>query len=670
MCGIVAILRRGARPLPDASVIRRMASSIVHRGPDGWGLHADADVQLAALRLAIIDPEGGRQPTRGCRDDVIAATNGELYDHASLRASLHAAGHTLRDRCDTSLVPHLYETHGERLVEHLHGMFALAVWDASARRLLLARDRLGIKPLFVAETADFVLVASEQKALFASELISPRIDPDRLAELFTLGHPCPPHGLFTGVRELPPAHLAIAHAGRGLEPPRRYWRAPFVSVAEAEARARREGAIRMDRAAAELRRELEGAVRSHLVADVPVAAALSGGLDSSGIASLARAVSGRAPATFSLSFPGEAIDESAHADAVAAHLGGAHHRIALGREDAKLLPEMLWHTELPMLVPGAIGGLRLSEAQRAAGFRVALTGDGADELFGGYDVFRLARVRGTLDATPLAGLQGALLAMSAAFTNQPRGLAALLVRSKAESASLAAKTGGVVLPWADQMRLLDLDRAALLAPSGARPLPGETPPDALIERLRPDLATLDPLDAQLAIELETRLPAWILVISDRSAMAHGIEARVPFLDDCVVRTALAVPAELKMRGLEEKAVLREALRGLLPASIVKRRKQPFTTPISSWFFGDGSSRPPPFVEDALSHGSLRAAGLFDVSIVERLRRELSGSPAHSADRLRRELVLMLVLGTQLVHSLFVLGRDRPSPRFSLPEPWS
>jgi asparagine synthase (glutamine-hydrolysing) len=669
VCGILAILRRGARPLPDRAVIRGMARSIVHRGPDGWGLYTDEHVQLAALRLAVIDPEGGRQPVRGCRDDVIAASNGELYEHVRLRASLEAEGHTLGDRCDTSLVPHLYEAHGERLVEHVHGMFAIALWDARAGRLFLARDRLGIKPLFVAETEDFVLVASEQKALFASGLLTPRIDPERLAEVFSLGYPCPPHSLFAGVRELPPAHTALARAGRGLEAPRRYWRAPFVSVAEAKERARREGPIRMDRAAASLRRALEEAVRSHLVADVPVAAALSGGLDSSGIACLARAVSGHAPATFSLTFPGEAIDERTHADAVAAHLGSAHHHVALGPEDAQLLPEMLWHLELPMLVPGAIGGLRLSGAQRAAGFRVALTGDGADELLGGYDVFRLARVRRTLDATPLSGMQGALLAMSAAFTDMPEGLAPLLVRSKAESARLAARTGGVVLPWADQMKLLDVDRAALLAPSGARPLPGESPPDALVERLRPDLASLDPLDAQLAIELETRLPSWILVISDRSAMAHGIEARVPLLDDHVVSAALAVPADLKMRGLEEKAVLREALRDLLPRSIVKRRKQPFVTPIASWFFGGGGARVPPFVEDLLSADSLRAAGLFAPAIVERLRRELAASREHSADRLRRELVLMLVLGTQLVHALFVRGHDQPSPRFALPEPW-
>lgn len=666
MCGLIALLRLGAAPLPERACITRMAASIAHRGPDGWGLYADDWIQLAALRLAVVDPEGGRQPVRGCRPGLVAATNGELYEHAALRARLEAAGHRLPDRCDTSLVPHLYEQHGDELVAQLRGMFALAVWDADARRLLLARDRLGIKPLYLARTPELLIVASEVKAIFASGLAPAAIEPEALGELFTLGYPCPPATLFRGVTELEPAHRLAARGGGAVGAPERWWRAPFVPRSE-RGRVRELGAgPGLEAGAERLRSALTEAVEQHLVADVPVAAALSGGLDSSTIAALAARVTGRGPATFSLGFPGEAIDESAHAAAVSAALGGPAHRVALDRRAAALLPEMLWHTELPLLVPGAIGGLLLSEAQRAAGFRVALTGDGADELLGGYDVFRLARLRRGLDASPLAALQPSLLRLAAGLLGQPTGLAALLARPGRESARLAARSGGVVLPWADQMRLLDVDRAALLAPSGARPPDGDAPPERLLARLRPDLPTLEPLDAQLAIELETRLPAWILVISDRSAMAHGVEARVPFLDDRVVETALALPAAIKMRGLEEKAVLRRAARGLLPESVRRRRKQPFTTPIAPWFFGPGA---PDFVDEALSPRALTEAGLFEPRVVARLRRELDQAPVHSAARLQRELVLMLVLSTQLVERLFVQGRDRPSPRFTLGAPW-
>jgi asparagine synthase (glutamine-hydrolysing) len=661
VCGLIALLRLGERPLPDRACVTRMAASIAHRGPDGWGLYTDDWIQLAALRLTVVDPEGGRQPVRGCRPGLVAATNGELYAHAALRQALEAEGHRIPDRCDTSLVPHLYEVAGDALVERLRGMFALAVWDADARRLLLARDRLGIKPLYLARTPELLIVASEVKAILASGLVPAAIEPEALGELFTLGYPCPPATLFRGITELEPAHRLVARGGGAVGPPERYWRAPFVPRAE------RGRGPDLEAGAAQLRSVLTEAVEQHLVADVPVAATVSGGLDSSTIAALAARVTGRGPATFSLGFPGEAIDESAHAAAVSAALGGPAHRIALDRRAAARLPEMLWHTELPLLMPGAIGGLELSEAQRAAGFRVALTGDGADELLGGYDVFRLARLRRALDASPLAPLQPGLLRLAAGLLGQPSGLAALLARPARDAARLAARSGGVVLPWADQMRLLDVDRAALLAPSGARPPDGDTPPERLLARLRPDLATLEPLDAQLAIELETRLPAWILVISDRSAMARGIEARVPFLDDRVVEAALALPASIKMRGLEEKAVLRRAARGLLPPAVRRRRKQPFTAPIAPWFFAPGA---PGFVDELLSPRALADAGLFEPSVVARLRDELDRAPAHSAARLQRELVLMLVLSTQLVERLFVRGLDRPTPRFALGPPRS
>ncbi len=661
MCGIVAILRAGERPLPPGSVLRTMAATITHRGPDEWGTFADEHVQLAAVRLAIVDARGGHQPVFGCTRQISCVYNGETYNHGELRAELTARGHAVADACDTSLIPHLYEEHGAALVERLRGMFALALWDARARTLLLARDRLGIKPLYFAQTRDYLVVASELKAILASGLVPAAIDRDSLDDLFSLGYPCPPRTMFSGLFELRPAHVAIAHAGRGLETPRRYWRAPFVPRGE-----HRRGSAR--ELAGGLREVLRDAVRTHLVADVPVASALSGGLDSSAVAALAKEVSGAPPTTFSISFDDPRFDESKHARAMCAALGGIGHEVRLDRRAAELLPEMIWQLELPLVMPGAIGGMLMSERQRAEGVRVALTGDGADELFGGYDVFRAAKLRRALDGSPLRFARPFLFRLFARLSGQPEGLARAIERDAGATEAVARAHGGVHPPWYDVWQLLDLARTELLSPGGdvRRVRPAAEPPAGFGALVRDDVADLDPLDAQLALELETRLPSWILVISDRSAMANGVEARVPFLDDRVVEHVVPLPPWMKLGALREKAILRRSVADLLPRSIRRRRKQPFMTPIAPWFFEAGA---PAFVSEALSRQALVDAGLFAPEVVARLLAELARAPAHHITRLRLELILMLVLGAQLLHAMFVARSPALHPaKFRLAEP--
>lgn len=651
MCGIVAILRTGARPLPPESVIRTMAATVAHRGPDGSGVHADEDVQIAAVRLAVVDLEGGRQPVFGCSRAIACVYNGELYDHRARREELSTQGHSIVDACDTSLVPHLYEQHGEAFVEKLDGMFALALWDQREKKLLLARDRLGIKPLYYAVTPDYVIVASEIKAILASGLCARRIDRDALDDVLSLGYPCPPRTMFEGIVELRPAHFAIGHARRGLGSPRRYWRAPIPPRG-----AHRSG--KPSNLAGELREVLRAAVRSHLVADVPVATALSGGLDSSSIAALAKDVTGAPPTTFSIAFEDAAFDESRHVRTMTEWLGGPSHEVIARAKAAELLPEMIWHTEQPLLVPGAIGGLLLSALQREKGVRVALTGDGADELLGGYDVFRAAKLRRALDGSALRGARPAIFRSLARLTGQPTGLADVIETDAAAAEEIARIHGGVYPPWYDTWKLLDLERDALLGVGGRRVRPIAEPPAGYGALVRDDVRSLDPLDAQLAMEIETRLPSFILVISDRSAMANGVEARVPFLDGRVVEHMLSLPPSLKMRGFQEKALLRDAMSPLLPPRIRRRRKQPFMTPVAPWFFSTGA---PPAVEEAMTREALRDAELFAPDVVERMRAALSEAPARSAMRLRLELVLMQVLGTQLLHRLFVSRAITCSP---------
>ena len=643
MCGVAVILRLGQRPLPGPDTLRRMLACIAHRGPDDWGMTADEDVQLGAVRLAVIDPRGGRQPVRGCASARVSCVyNGELYDAAEHRREL-APDHALADACDTTLLPHLYEEHGAAMVERMRGMFAFALWDAAARTLLLARDRLGIKPLFWARTRDYLVAASEVKAILVSGLVERAVDRDALDDVFSLSYPCPPRTMFRDVHELRPAHRLIAAPGRVGEP-QRWWRAPFTPRGEHEP-----GAVRDDEHA--LRDALRDAVRTHLVSDVPVAARVSGGIDSSAIAALAREATGVPPLTFSIAFDDPRFDESVHARAVARHLGSTLHTVHAGARAADRLEELVWHTEMPQVVPGAIGGLLLAERERGEGVPVVLTGDGADELLGGYDVFRAARARRFFERPAMRGLQRAAVRVAGRVTRQPAGLVDWLLDTARPSGQVAGAFGGVVPPWFDVWRLLDVERAALLGVDGGpRVRPIEEAPAGFSALVHPEAASLDPLDAELALELETRLPSWILVISDRTAMAHGIEARVPFLDHHVVALTAALPPGVKMRGLREKAVLRGAVRDLLPRSVVHRRKQPFLMPIHDWFFGEHA---PDALSQALSPAAVRDAGLFAPEVVARLRVALARSPDHHVDRLRLEMVMMLVLGSQLLHRLFV-----------------
>lgn len=629
--------------------MERMLAAIAHRGPDGSGfVTLDGRVMLGAVRLAVIDPHGGRQPVQGCASArVTCVYNGELYDAAEHRRAL-AREHAIADACDTTLLPHLYEEHRDAMVERMRGMFAFALWDGGRRRLLLARDRLGIKPLFYALTPDYLVASSEVKGIFASGLVAPQIDRDALDDLFSLSYPCPPRTMFRGVVELRPGHRMTVEEGRGPGAPERWWRAPFRPRGE-----HLRGSVSSVEHA--LREQLRDAVHTHLVADVPVAARVSGGIDSSAIAALAARDTGGALTTFSIVFDEPQYDERVHARAVASHLGAQSREVLADASAAERLPDMVRALEMPQPIPVAIGGLLLAERERAEGVPVVLTGEGADEIFGGYDVFRASRARRLLARRWARPFRRLVYRAVERATRQPRGLADFLVAGAPRDDVVTRAFRGLRPPWLDVWRMLDVEREALLGGGGRRVRPIEEPPDGFSALIRDDAAALDPLDAELALELETRLPSWILVIGDRTAMAHGVEMRVPFLDHRVVELVASIPPGMKMRGMREKAVLRGAVKDLLPGPIVRRRKQPFMTPVRPWFF---SAKAPAFVEECLSGRALSDAGLFAPEAVARLRSALDRSVPGSLEGIRLELVMMLVLGTQLLHRLFVAGEAR------------
>lgn len=643
MCGIVGVLRTGEHPLPPPDVVRRMLAAIQHRGPDGNGEFRDQDVHLGAVRLAILDIEHGGQPTFGCSKRAVCVYNGEIYNYRSIARELNGHGHQLQSRSDSAVLPHLYEERGDKMVDALRGMFAFALWDRDDRRLLLARDRMGIKPLYVARTPHYLVFASELKAIVASGLIEPEIDRDSLDDLFSLSYPCPPRTLLRGVEELRPAHILGVRAGQAPKAATRYWRAPFVAAGEHSRISRRE-------AEAGLRERLEASVERHLQADTPIATFLSGGIDSSAITALVNQVSDVPPTTFSIHFSDARYSEGELSTRTAQHLGCPNVSVTCGPETAEAYPDVVWATELPLQFPLALPLARLSRAARDAGFPVVLTGEGSDEIFGGYDCFRADRMRRLLEHKLLRPLRPALYKKLYGWLGSPTSVTDFMLASHATPrADLAKRFGGVVPPWYDVWTMLDLERSDLLAPGGRRVRPIEEPPAELLALVRDDVADLHPLDAALAFEMETRLPSWILPIGDRASMLNGVEARVPFLDDEIVEWVAPLHPRLKMRGLTEKALLRGAVSDLLPKDVRQRRKRPFYTPIRGWFF---DAQRPAYVDEVLSSEAIRKAGMFDPRVVARLRAglELASDPFM---QMRLEWMLLLVLGCQLFHESFV-----------------
>ncbi len=648
VCGLVGIVRKGDRPLPAPEIIRRMAAAIGYRGPDETTEFLSSDVQLAVARLAIVDRDYGRQPVHGCHPSIVSVFNGEIYNHDELRIGLRARGHAISGECDTPILPHLYEEYGEDLVKRLTGMFAFAIWDGRNRSLLLARDRLGIKPLYVAETRDYVIFASEIKGILASRQVPIEIDRDSVDDVFSLSYPCPPRTMFRGVLELRPAHTLRIDVGRPVGEPRRYWRAPFVPLGEHRD-------VKRADAEEELRGLLIQRVEVHARSDSPVATFLSGGLDSSAIAALYREVTGEAPETFSIGFTSPEHDEREYAARVAAALGAPSHIVTCDPSAALHYPDVVWHCELPLQFPLALPLSLLSAAARKEGFKVALTGEGADELIGGYDCFRADKMRRLLDRPGLRTLRAPFYRQLYRWLGTPDGLVDHFLRTQQRSAAdIEAAFGGIYPPWYDVWMALGPERDQLLSFGDRRPRPITAAPSGFSALVPENVAGLHPLDAGLALEVESRLPSWILLMGDRASMANGVEARVPLLDHELVEWLARLHPKHKLSGFTEKSVLRGAMRGLLPESIRTRRKRPFYTPIKEWFFG---RRRPDYVDELLSERSLIDSGFFDPSVVASLRARLEHAPDGHIARLQLEWLLILVLGTQLLHRLFVVDFD-------------
>jgi asparagine synthase (glutamine-hydrolysing) len=644
MCGIAGLWTRG-RLCPEApDDLERMLQALHHRGPDGRGRFHDAQVALGHTRLSIIDLATGAQPM-GNEDGRVRVTfNGEIFNYRELRRELQARGHRFATQSDTEVIVHLYEEHGKAFVERLNGQFALALWDAKRRRLVLSRDRAGIRPLFYTWAHGRLAFASEVKALFALAETPRRLDARGLAGIFSLWTPIAPATVFEGIEMLPPAHrMVVSDEGVQVE---RYWDWPFAA-ADGMPAARRDEDL-----TEELHALLVNAVRLQLQSDVPVAAYLSGGIDSSAITALIARHTETPLQTFSLTFEDAEFDESPHQLAMARHLGTTHRPVPCRKADIGCeFPRAIRHTEVPVVRTAAVPMMKLADAVRSAGFKVVLTGEGADEVFAGYDLFKEARVRRFIAAQPGSAWRSRILARLYPWLVHSPGRAGAL----AQPFLAGVDAADVNAPWSGHAaRIKSTQRATAFFAPAMRALVQGWDARAALVGLLPATSTLwPPLARDQYLEATTLMSGYLLSSQgDRMAMAASIEARFPFLDERVMEFGAGLPPRLKLRGLREKVLLKRAMARELPAAILQRYKQPYRAPDSASFFDASSGAPLPYVAELLSEPRLADAGLFDAPSVARL---LAKCRAGRAIGFADNMAFVGVLSTMLVHEQFVRG---------------
>jgi asparagine synthase (glutamine-hydrolysing) len=592
-----------------------MTDVIDYRGPDDSGHVSEDGVSLGARRLSIIDVAGGHQPFADERGRIWGAQNGEIYNHEAVADELRRRGHVLRSRCDTEVLPHLYEDHGPALTDHLRGMFAVAVWDADRRRGVLVRDRLGVKPLYYAITGDRVVFGSELKCVLASGLVSADLDPEAIAAFLMLGYVPGPMTPLRDVRKLGPGERLVVEDGEARV--ERYWDYP---APEADPTPRSS-----DEWAEIVLAKLDESVRMRLMSDVPLGAMLSGGLDSSLIVALMARHMTQPPDTFSVGFAGE-DSELPDARRVADALGANHHELEVElRSDPEMLSRLVWHLDEPLADLSSIGFLSLCEL--AAGHvTVALSGQGADELFGGYRKHRVASLAQTWRRTPAPLRAGATAALRRGPGRAWRLAEAL---DTADPVARLLSSSGFVHPDLQA----DVFGGAMAEHAGAA--------EAVLRGRMAGAPGAAPLEAALYLDARLGLVDDMLTYFDRASMACSLEVRVPFLDHEFVELCARIPTEHKVRRGQGKHVLRLASQGLVPDFVLAKKKQGFfNEKVGAWVGAAGGA----LVEQVLLAPDPAYAQVVDPAAVRRAVGEWRGGRVGHEKLLLGLVMLELWLG--------------------------
>jgi asparagine synthase (glutamine-hydrolysing) len=609
MCGICGIAYADRRRSVDESLIAAMCGSMRHRGPDDCGVHLDGHIGLGHRRLSIVDLAGGHQPMANEDQSVWITYNGEVYNHADFRSALVAKGHRYHSRCDTEAIIHLYEELGPDVATELRGMFAFAIWDRSRDTLLLARDRLGVKPLFYAITAKGDLVfGSEIKSLFASGLIQPELDDAAIPEYFATGHSARGRTLYRGIRKLEPGHVLVWCNGFATIRP--YWRLHELPYANGSGNARATG----DENSRQFWDYFRESVRRMLMADVPLGVFLSGGLDSSLLVAAMRECGVEQLRTFSVGFDDVDENELPFARIVASTFGTDHHEVVVSADEFfAAIPDLTWQRDLPLTFSGSVPLFFVSRLARQE-VKVVLTGEGSDELFGGYGRYRRGmqnlRLARTMDTLLPSSVRDHIAASARRLGDDYLG-------SRIKR-SFIANRGTLEDAYLDVFADFDRHHRRQLLVAGA----DDDPYAHVRELVDHDLLRVNPLEAVLRLDQLTYLEE-LLAKQDQMSMAASIESRVPFLDEDLVQWAGRLHGSAKVHRGVGKAVERTAASSRLPESIVKAKKRGFSLPMARWLRGPGR----PWLEEALPTAQ---DDLLQRDYVHRLVQEHERGRDHSA----------------------------------------
>lgn len=634
MCGISGILNlREAQPV-ELAVLEGMLETIRHRGPDEFGIYRDEQVGLASARLSIVDLAGGQQPISNEDGSLWIVYNGEVFNDRELRPTLIARGHQYATQCDTETILHLYEEYGPGFLQYLNGQWAIAIWDTRRRRLFLARDRVGVRPLFYTIHHQQLVFASEMKAILAVPGVPAAINPQALKQVFTYWSSQSPRTVFADIEELAPGHYMLVEGGHiSIRP---YWTLDYC-----EDQPRKPDAAYQEAFEA----LLIDATQIRLRADVPVGAYLSGGMDSSTISAIIKKYTTADLDTFSIAFTHEQYDESTFQAQMAAHLGTRHQIVRCTPEDiGRVFPQVIAHTETPILRTAPAPMFLLSALVHEHQYKVVLTGEGADEMLAGYDIFKEMAVRRFMARDVESKLRPMLLKkLYADIPGIARNNAFLAGFFGRDLQDVDSPYFSHSIRWNNTARSLRFFRDP--TPSGSSEIAAPLPTN---------FAAWSPLAQAQYLEVTTFLSTYLLSSQgDRMAMANSVEGRFPFLDYRVIEFCNRLPADLKLRGLNEKYLLRKMARKLLPEEIWKRTKRPYRAPITHSFFSP--RQPAGYVDDLLSAEALERTGYFNPAAVQKL-----ASKARAGTQLSEmeEMALVGVLSTQLVDAQFVRGERR------------
>jgi asparagine synthase (glutamine-hydrolysing) len=636
MCGIAGKLKLTSPGSLSPQLMAEMMEVIRHRGPDECRIYVDDRIILGHTRLSIIDLEGGCQPIHNEDRSLWITYNGEIFNYPELRKVLEGRGHTFYTATDTEVILHLFEDKGPAFLRELNGQFALAIWNSRERILFLARDRVGIRPLFYTVRDGSLIFASEIKAIFADRSVPREFDRAAIHHIFTYWSPLPGETPFREVYELKPGHFLTVLQGRIKE--EKYWDIPFFPGDGQDQQP-------VEKWSEELESLILDAIRLRLRSDVPVGCYLSGGLDSSAIAALvARNFNGHLK-TFGIRFEEESFDEGRYQNLMVSFLGTEHREMMATNEGiAQALPEVLWHCETPLLRTAPAPLFLLSQGVHEAGFKVVLTGEGADEIFGGYNIFRETKARHFLARNPDSAFRGLIFYRLYPYIFQnPKGRIF-------QQAFFARGLERIQDPFfSHNLRWQNTERAKMFF---SREMMNFQEPGRDQKRLQILLPSSfdrwDPLSKAQYLEMKIFLSNYLLSSQgDRMAMAHSVEVRMPYLDFRLIEFMGRIPPAFRVRGMREKYLLKKAVQGHLPAEILDRPKHPYRAPIRPILF---HPRILPYMDEMLSGDALKQSGLFAAGKVEKLltkTREQNGASEVEA------MALFGILSSQVIHDQFI-----------------